>query len=514
MPRRIFLFAGFILLVLVFEFAIDICAAPAGFGMQELDLGAPVKAVAWGDIDKDGDDDLVVITVKVENKDYVRRLHLYWNKGKAGFSKDAAELAVPDNACCFTVADLHPAAGDEVVFLMPDGLHAYRWEKDSFKGPDKLYEKKLFFRFPAPKSLPVWDFVRDFNNDGKDDILVPVEKGFEVLLNVSDKVLSSSSLIPARTHETYPSAAGEREFRNRFFTVRFWKRMPYIVDENGDGRLDVVILRKLKLVVHRQDKDGKFSSKPTREQHLYFLDKAWSTGSRLENVQFIFEDINDDRRVDIIYTHVLGEFGVFSSNKTEQSIFFQKKDGSFPKHTPDQKVNVPGISILPQLVDFDGDGDKDFLVSSLRTDVLSKLTSVVRSNMKISYFVYFFDKPKQVFSVSPDVTKTVSVPLAAVEQLGTVPFAYFTGDFDGDGRKDLLTMGQANQIAVYQGTYVKPWFGDPYYSFAKKPMLKAKVKTSNWVKLVDLNKDGRTDVVLTYPFAQKHKNLVSIVYSK
>ncbi|MHC4663582.1 MAG: FG-GAP repeat domain-containing protein [Planctomycetota bacterium] len=469
--------------------------------------------MANGDLDADGDDDLVVVTCKTEQNKRVRNIHICWNDSASGFTKASVPLDVPADSCCFAVADLAGEKGEEVVLLTPEGLLFYRRDGKTFKSPEPLLKRKLFFQFPASRDLPLWEFTGDLDGNGLEDIIIPVDEGYEILTHMPDG-LANAVLVPAKTHESYSGTAAEREFLNRFFSVRLWKRIPYIVDENGDGKRDIVLLEEQDFIVYRQGNNGVFPGEPSRKLHLYFLDKLWGTGKRLENVQFTFDDINGDGRVDICFTHILGEFGIFSTNKTSHNIFFQKEDGSFSKHVPNQKVNVPGISMVPQLVDFDGDGDKDFLVSSLRTDLLSKITSVVRANVQISYMVYFYDDTGGGFSVTPDVTKTVDVPLSSLEKMGSIPLAYFKGDFNGDGRNDLLTTSDADRITVYPGALIKPWIGKPYYGFTKDPILRKKVKTSNWVRLADLNRDKRTDIIITYPVIEELKHLVSVVYSK
>ena len=85
------------------------------FGIQEIDLGAAVQSLAWGDFDGDNDDDLIIVTLTVKKQKYIRRLHCYLNNGKAGFSKGAEPFAVPDNSCCFAIADLDTSKGDEII---------------------------------------------------------------------------------------------------------------------------------------------------------------------------------------------------------------------------------------------------------------------------------------------------------------------------------------------------------------------------------------------------------------
>jgi len=78
-----------------------------------------------------------------------------------------------------------------------------------------------------------------------------------------------------------------------------------------------------------------------------------------------------------------------------------------------------------------------------------------------------------------------------------------SGDFDGDGRRDLLIRDRSDRISVYSFVSRQAGFEqDPGLLFEyNQPM--------DWFKVVDLNNDGMSDLVMKFKSAKGYRVFIS-----
>ena len=291
--------------------------------------------------------------------------------------------------------------------------------------------------------------VGDFDGDGRDD-LIRQEKG-----SWSDD--NAGTVVWYRSN-------GEGTFVKRNVIVDHgnW-RGEYanllVGDFNGDGRSDFIYQEKGPLddddiftgLLFTSQGDGTFSQD-------YLTDWQWMKGDR---VNLIVGDFNGDGRSDFIRQEkaLWSGDGVDANSELPTLTLYQSDgDGGFAATTlPPAFQGWFGASLTLRAADLNGDGLDDLLY--LRSSVASGDTSITAGySLATGYggFGELLDLPG-VTSITGDTSNLL------------------TGDFNRDGKADLLVQSKAagGSVSVYnEGT---PTLGERY--------------------LIDINGDGRADNV-------------------
>ncbi|MEZ4887598.1 MAG: VCBS repeat-containing protein [Chitinophagales bacterium] len=236
-------------------------------------------------------------------------------------------------------------------------------------------------------------------------------------------------------------------------------------DVNGDLLQDCMIggAKGQAAALYLQQKNGKFAkTKGT----------AWEADKGCEDMGIAFFDADGDGDLDIyVVSGGGGEFGVASSNLQDR-LYLNDGKGNFEK----AKDALPQMLVSGQSIavhDFDGDEDLDIFVGG--RGVPGKYPFAERS--------FLLQNEGGKFK---DVTENMAPELVNV---GMVNDALWS-DFDGDGTKDLIVVGEWMPLQFFQNK------GGKFTNVSADMGLK---DTEGWwfsIAEGDFNKDGRMDYVV------------------
>jgi hypothetical protein len=200
-------------------------------------------------------------------------------------------------------------------------------------------------------------------------------------------------------------------------------------------------------------------------------------------------DIDGDGQPDLLVWQVSGQL----DSKTDVYIFLRGTDHQLPDR-PTQILHGRGFPIplgstgqpVP-VADLEGAGQPELVLLEFDYGLASAsgiLQRVLSHGLDCSLTVRAFHQ--RAFSGRPDASVPVTMILSA--QILDDWTTFIQGDFNGDGRPDLLVRRSDTQWNIFFSTPDGRWF-------VPLPAMTFHTPVSGYIEIKDLNGDGRSDVI-------------------
>ncbi len=389
------------------------------------------------------------------------------------------------------------------------------------------------FNPPRKDEIPHVDITLDVNHDGRDDLGVPAVDGFWVFIQMSDGTFADPVQIgpPAELAGIY-GADGYRYdpwSQSRVFEADF----------NRDGRRDLVFWNAHRFQVHLQDERGLFSNaaRTFTTDVTFDSDDPYSlaTGEMTGKVLHSLLDLDGDGVPDLVVFKLEGRrlsrkrstYEVHRGGPTPDggTMFAQNVDIAFPSD---------GVQLGMDRHDFDRDGQVDLMITSIEVKYLkSSLWKRLKAFMgdDIWLDLEFFSMQEGEIRDKPNATRRIQLhDTGSIREPGWVPLdvalrgglhesrnalghrgcipadercsphqgtfnaPLLVGDVTGDGRSDLLIGTTPEWLSVFTGVP-----GQGVFAQQSRSVGVALPKDREYVWLVDLNEDGKQDILLHHP---------------
>jgi hypothetical protein len=257
-------------------------------------------------------------------------------------------------------------------------------------------------------------------------------------------------------------------------------------DVNGDGREDLMVKRSY------FNRTGIYSLYLQQTNGLFALEPALTYTNREEPHSWLcWADLNRDGKVDLIKSAWLDEPSFapgVPSGKVLVSTCIADQHGRIPDE-PQQVFRKNDYMMALPVVDVDGDGFLDLVLGYSHLDNRESLTKAI-SAKKIDFSLrFYFYRPGAGFPKEADCQRDVVIhPDQASDIYGR--YVQLGGDFNGDGKKDLLVRDHNDEISVY-------FFVSREKGFSPEPDLQFSCPEliDEW-QVADLNNDGVSDLIV------------------
>ncbi len=353
-------------------------------------------------------------------------------------------------------------------------------------------------------SVPHLDFFTDINGDSHDDLVLPGFNGFQIHTQRPDGTftaavnLSAPPIVEVSLND-YPW---------------YQPRQKHLGDMTLDGKVDISVLMDNELHVFPQLDNGQFAATPLRistgvplefggMDELSVAMRDIDQSDNLSRALVKLKDLNGDDLTDMMVISVRSQ-GVFRKQTSYQIYQGIDYDGAlgFSKE-PVTTIESSGYQFELESIDLNNDDQIDMAISAVDIGLGKVLGALLTGSVKID--LNFYQMKTGGYPRKPDLKREVT----ATFDLSSGEFFYpsvLLTDASGDGLEDLLVQAGSDQLELYLGS------GDDKL-FARSPIVfdVAMPTDPDYVSVVDLNLDGKADIIMRHEPTSGAKKLVVMV---
>ncbi|MDA1220999.1 MAG: VCBS repeat-containing protein [Planctomycetota bacterium] len=450
-----------------------------------------IHDVVLADADGDGAGDLVV-SLRA-GKDSGREIVWCFRRdGEPAFRAPAdRRLPLPRDVVAFAIADVDPSPGAELVLLSPTRVVAVVWPRDAERASYRsLGTFDLLWQPPSTSyAFAFQEGVADLDGDGLDDLVLPRVGGYGIFVQRRDDAgttfVQSILELPAavatdrdRNLARFQAQRGSGEIRfgdsgQPQFLVELTHEVgaPRLVDWNADGRRDVVALVGARLAVFEQAASGRFAAAPSAVVELP------ERGMPLFDPSSFADCVDLDADGHAEFVRASGR-----TDEDEVRSVLEVHRGRGGDELPgeaDEKLLLQGFVSAPRFSDVDGDGVRDLVIGSLRTDLVDALAGGGSKafDAQINVFLGRGGEDALRFRRPVALVHRVQVPTDGLRAADRA-LIEFVADFDGDGIRDLFLRLGDGVLQVLPVTRRGRGLavGEPVWSLASRPEARVSVR--------------------------------------
>lgn len=495
----------------------DVAAVPqVRFNAHEIILGTTARQTVLSGFLLGGEvADLCVIHVD-ENSD--RQLEIFSFDSGAWVSKLKTKLRPG-----VLFADI-ARFGDRERLLTSE-RDRLNWFNPKTGSEEKLVTAKTSFVPPRNNEILHVDISKDLNADGRDDLVIPAEKGFQIFAQLGDGRFAES--VSVGLPPKLDRILGADGYR-----YKPWSQSRiHLADFDQDGRNDLMFWNGNRFEVHFQNKRGQFASTaktfPCRVAFDSTDPDSLSTGGQTGTVLHSLADLNSDSVADLVLHSIEGKriskkrsmYKVHLGSPTENGLSFES-DARITFHTKGH------IQLGLSRQDFDGDGQADVMITTIQNRFLTsslwkRLKGLMGDDLWLE--LQFYRGHEGQFTTTPNSTARLALIGAPTHQEpGWVPLdivlngashkkrgtqkgwqrAFNTnlliGDVTGEGRADLLNEKSFRGLSVNVGVP-----GPSLFAGQSQSVRHIVPHDEEYTWLTDLNRDGKQDIIMHHPFTTR-----------
>jgi hypothetical protein len=343
---------------------------------------------------------------------------------------------------------------------------------------------------PIPGGLPLaprpWEvgripIVDDWNDTGRVSALVPSLQG-AWLVDLESHSMRRVEMPVYASYETYTPFLPATVLKWMIQEVT-WPTLAR-VDENGDGRLDLLALSRWELWIYHAGPEG-LPDRPSRKLAFVPFDEQTERRHEATVNNYFARDLDGDTRADLILSSLGG--GLMNGH-SKTRIHLNRGTGVSIDGTPDATRDTEGGFAGFNFVDIDGDGREELIETSLEFGIVQMLRILTTRRAEVVMRVLVLDPE------SPNGTRMIfeddlsfRLDFGDARVLGLVPSL---GDWNGDGVQDLYLARSDDEIGFRLGSRDP---GQPLFGrlIGRQPV----ALENGQSRVVDLNGDGLDDIV-------------------
>ncbi len=495
-----------IICVLLMGLTARVQADDGEFVLSRLSVADELQDIQTEDLNADGLKDILVLHRKGLAPDETRWVSIFWQRADGGFSTAADQSWELDTAA--TVLDIGDVAGDsgkEICYLTAGEVRYYPLTAGAY-GIESvpLLSAKALTVFPSRRRVPLINFVRDWNDDGADDIGIPGFRGLSIYSRDRQGTFSAENklLVELHTGVSRVSAEDQDDF-TAGLSAQFTFPDIRLIDYDSDGRKDLLTVTEDRVIVYRHNEDGRFSEQAA--QNVFF--DVRTQQEKIEGkgeIETVVNDLDNDGYADAVVIKQTSQG--LSNFRGVMNLFWGKPEGY--SATPDQVIISEGTASAQLLIrDVNGDGRKDLILPSYKISITSIIRWLITRKIPVNFNIFLLQENHR-YPERPDFTKEVKFKIDWSGESDTQAMD-LDGDYNGDNYKDFVFATAEDELSIYLGD---PEGGDRLFS--RKPAARVTADAFGRLSSPDLNGDGYSDMIIYYPQSKERKGIVEVLINQ
>jgi hypothetical protein len=384
-----------------------------------------------------------------------------------------------------------------LVYLTSSEVRAYDLTGTTRPMPTTLLKIPTITVSPEPADLPLLPLISDWKGTGQPWLGVP-QFGRLMLYPIGSGGLQGPGEAISFPQPTLLFGA-EREHRLiRDYSLQLIYRLPqfFVRDFNGDAHADLIAAWQDHVAVYLQDAAGRFPHEPSQTFDFNVRTEQEAT-RRSVFVSPLIEDLDGDGRADLLLSKLTGRL---TDRRIITSVYLNRSGKLSAR--PDVQIEHEGFASTLFTKDLNGDNRRELVIPLVKVGVTNIMRNLLSNRAEVSLLAHVY-RDRQIYNSTPDWTRSFTYEIDLSDGLilqGVWP--NIDGDFDGDGKADLLVAGN-DEIAVYLAV--------PGGWFARDPAARIAVKPSSHLIVHDLTDNGQAGIVMWYERSSAWKHVVKVL---
>jgi FG-GAP-like repeat len=402
--------------------------------------------------------------------------------GRPGSPETAVRhsFAIPAGVVAYDVADVDPSPGVELLLLTSRALEVR-------STPEGTLLRQLALPPSAPlpartRELSRMILVDAWNGDGRPAALVPDRDG-AALLAFDGSPPRRIALPLVAEYETTSRGPPARDTLVEAHIV--WPALT-LGDDDGDGRPDLFARSRYAIWIYHNGPSG-LPEAPTRRLALRPFSAEEELRPETTAFRHLVGDLNGDSAMDLVLD---SGAGTLLHSRHTTAVHLNPGSGVRLDSAPDLELPLPGAIAEVWLRDLDGDGRVELIRGSLEFGLLQAIRMLLTRSVRFELEVFTLAPgPSLRRSWADQISLELDFQSGRVADL--LPSA--EGDWNGDGRMDLLYGAGGGRLGIRLGTLSEagPGFGPRVADQA--------LPTSARLAVADFDGDGLDDLALYDP---------------
>ncbi|MDZ7859938.1 MAG: VCBS repeat-containing protein [Candidatus Krumholzibacteriota bacterium] len=460
------------------------------FLISKLGVADKLQDIHIEDVDFDGLKDILITHRKGLSPDESRWISIFYHSPDDGFSPAADQSWEIDTlASIFDTGDIIGDKKKEIIYSTANEIRCYSIDGAFYNNtPSVIFPVEGMMVSPSRSYIPHVNFVRDWNEDGRDDIAVFRFDGLTIFSRDSTGDFTSQNSVNVKidTRVREWNSFKDETFITSGLTSSFSFPSINLIDYNNDDKRDLIVTNDDKLSVYLRMNDGGFSTEVQKERNFDVRTRK----EKIEGTSNLTTTINDldaDGYADAIVTkqtskgltNLRGVLNIFRGSPDDYS------------DSPQQVIISEGTASAETMIsDVNGDGRLDLIMPSVKISITSIIRILLTRSLPINFNIFLLNKDGS-FSERPDFSKEVKLKIDFSGETDT-PAMNLEGDYDGDKRKDFVYATDEDELSIYRGVE------DEDKLFSDDAAVEINVNAFGRLSVYDLNDDDYSDIIIRY----------------